>query len=327
MGSGTRRGWWIVVAAIVSGCTGSASSSPPTAPTTVVPATAASTAPPATTIASTTSTSPPTTTSTVTTSSTTTSTMTTSSTTTSTTTSTVPPTTSPPSPGSRGSIRDVRPASDIPPPAIPTGWIVESIGTSVQGRAIESWSRRVEQPSRRVVVIGAVHGNEPVSPPTVRALVEVAYPDDMAVWLVPTLNPDGVAAGTRWNANGVDLNRNFPWGWRSDDGGPAALSEPEARAAVDLLNRVRPDVVVWVHQPYGYVSSVGESDDDHERAWSAGSGLPVRADVTQHGGGESWSHFEAGLDSMLIEIDTWDATPEMVAAQRRGFEELIASLS
>jgi len=177
------------------------------------------------------------------------------------------------------------------------------------------------------VVIGAVHGNEPASPPTVRALVEVDYPDDMEVWLVPTLNPDGVAAGTRWNANGVDLNRNFPWAWRADDGGPAVLSEPEARAAVDLVTRLRPDVVVWVHQPYGYVTSVGASDDAYEAAWAAGSGLPIRPDVAQHGGGESWSHFDAGLDAMLIEIDTWDATPEIVAAQRRGFEALIAALA
>lgn len=203
---------------------------------------------------------------------------------------------------------------------------MEPIGTSVQGREIVSWSRRVGQPAHTVVVVGAVHGNEPASPPSVRALVEVAYPDDVEVWLVPELNPDGVAAGTRWNANGVDLNRNFPWGWRADDGGPAPLSEPEAQAAVALVERLRPDVVVWVHQPYGYVTSVGGSDDAHEQAWSAGSGLPVRPDVTQHGGAESWSHFHVGLDSMLVEIDTWDATPEIVAAQRRGFEQLVASL-
>src|SRR5690606_32060816 len=202
-----------------------------------------------------------------------------------------PTSTALPAPGSQGSLRDVRPASDIPPPPIPFGWVVESIGTSVAGRDIVSWSRRVAAPARTVVVIGAVHGNEPVTPPTVRALVEVEYPDDMEVWLVPALNPDGVAAGTRWNANGVDLNRNFPWGWRPDDGGPAPLSEPEARAAVDLVERLRPDVVVWVHQPYGYVTSVGASNDLYEQAWSAGSGLPVRPDVRQHGGGESWSHF------------------------------------
>lgn len=175
-----------------------------------------------------------------------------------------------------------------------------------------------------MVVVGAIHGNEPASPPTVRSLVDISYPDDVEVWLVPEANPDGVAAGTRWNANGVDLNRNFPWGWRADDGGPGPLSEPESRAVAGLVEQVRPDLVVWVHQPYGYVSSVGQSDDRFEQWWSTGSGLPVRADVTQHGGGESWAHFDGGFDSMLIEIDTWDATTDIVAAQRAGFERLIA---
>jgi protein MpaA len=326
----------------VAGCTGSDVVAPPASSTATTDATTTSTTTtiPATTYTTTTipATTSTTTTSTTTTIPATTSTTTTSTTTTSTTT-TIPTTTIPttsstttvasatsPAPGATGSIRDIRPASDIPPPPVPAGWVVEAIGTSVRGRQIVSWSRRVAQPRRTVVVIGAVHGNEPASPPSVRALVEVAYPDDVEIWLVPELNPDGVAAGTRWNANGVDLNRNFPWGWRADDGGPAPLSEPEARAAADLVGWLRPDVVVWVHQPYGYVTSVGGSDDLHERAWSVGSGLPVRPDVTQHGGAESWSHFTAGLDSVLVEIDTWAATPEIVAAQRRGFEQLLASL-
>lgn len=256
-----------------------------------------------------------------------TSTTSTSSSTSTSTTSTVltpPATTDPPAPGATGALREIRPASDIAAPPIPPDWTVESIGVSVLGRPITSWSRRVEGATRRVVVFGAIHGNEPASPPTVRSLVDIAYPPDVEVWLVPELNPDGVAAGTRWNANGVDLNRNFSWGWRADDGGPEPLSEPETRAAVGLVDRVAPDLVVWVHQPYGYVSSVGGSDDVFEQWWSVGSGLPVRDDVTQHGGGESWSHFHAGLDSMLIEIETWDATPAIVTAQRAGFERLIA---
>lgn len=224
-------------------------------------------------------------------------------------------------------IQRIRPASDLPPPALPDGWEATSIGESVLGADIVAWSREVPDAGLRVVVVGGIHGNEPASPPTVRALVEVAYADDVAVWLVPAANPDGVAAGTRWNANGVDLNRNFAWGWRPDDGGPAPLSEPETRALTALIERVDPDVVVWVHQPYGYVSSIGDTPSTFEDAWSAGSGLPVRPDVTQHGGGESWTAFEAGSASMLVEIDTWDATSEIVAAQRSGFESLLPTLA
>ncbi len=60
---------------------------------------------------------------------------------------------------------------------------------------------------------------------------------------------------TRGNARGVDLNRNSPWRWRTLDppggtfyAGPRAQSEPETRAVLRLVRRVRPDVTVWFHQ-------------------------------------------------------------------------------
>jgi len=205
--------------------------------------------------------------------------------------------------------------------------VSEVIGTSVLGRDIVALHRPVDSPRRRVVVIGAVHGNEPVDPPIVRALVDVPVAPDVEIWLVPEMNPDGVAAGTRTNANGVDLNRNFEWRWSAVDGGPAPRSEPETQAAAALVENVRPDVVVWVHQPLGYVSSVGATSDTFEQAWSRGSGVRVRPDVTQHGGGESWAAFVVGVPSMLVEVDSWDATPEIVAAHRNGFAELLAALA
>jgi protein MpaA len=227
---------------------------------------------------------------------------------------------------STSSIWLARPAADLDGPPPPDGWTREVVGTSVQGRDIVAHVRPVRAPRRTVVVIGGVHGNEPVSPPAVRGMFAGDYPDDVELWLVPAMNPDGSAAGLRCNANGVDLNRNFPWGWSASDGGPAPLSEPEPAAMVALVQRVAPDLVVWVHQPYGYVSSIGATVDALEQAWSAGSGLPVRPDVSQHGGGESWTAFDHGAPSMLIEIDTWDATPQIVAAQRAGLEATIAAL-
>ncbi len=228
-----------------------------------------------------------------------------------------------PCPPTGSRIWEVRPASDIAPSAVPEGWRIESAGSSVQGRDLTVMVRPVEAAARTVLVIGGIHGNEPVSPPTVRAMADVDIPDDTEVWLLPLLNPDGSAIGTRCNANGVDLNRNFSWAWRSDTGGPGPFSEPEPAAAAALVERLDPDLVVWVHQPLGYIGSIGDTPDEYEQVWAAASGSPVRSGVSQQGGGESWTAFVAGVPSMLIEVDTYDARPDMVDAHVAGFADLL----
>jgi protein MpaA len=210
---------------------------------------------------------------------------------------------------------------------LPFGWTRAVIGQSVQGRDLEVFVRPADgAPRATVLAIGGIHGNEPVTPPAVRGLIGADVEADVEVWLVPVANPDGSAAGLRCNANGVDLNRNFAWEWHPADGGPAPFSEPETQALRNLVEQVDPDVVVWVHQPLGYVSSIGTTGSALEQAWGTASGLPVRADVTQHGGGETWSNMVAGVPAMLVEIGGWSATPETVAAQRAGFEAMIRAL-
>jgi protein MpaA len=223
-------------------------------------------------------------------------------------------------------IWETRPPVDLEAPALPEGWTIAVIGRSVQDRTIEAIVRPVETPRRRVVVVGGIHGNEVATPPAVRGFVTATIDADVEVWLVPDANPDGTAAGLRCNANGVDLNRNFPWGWRPDTGGPSPLSEPETQALTSLIEGLRPDVVVWVHQPLDYVSAVGASPDALEIAWATGSGLPVRPDVTQHGGGESWTAFVADIPAVLVEIGGWDASEAIGEAQRAGFEAMLGVL-
>src|SRR3954468_17667347 len=125
------------------------------------------------------------------------------------------------------------------------------VGYSANDRPIELV--HVPGPGPRILVVGCIHGNEPAGIAIVRAL-ERAHPQ-ADLWLVPVPQPDGLARGTRQNAHGVDLNRNFAAGWRPLGppwsvyaAGPRPFSEPETRSARDLIRRIRPQVTIWYHQ-------------------------------------------------------------------------------
>src|SRR5690349_20806052 len=94
------------------------------------------------------------------------------------------------------------------------------IGRSVEGRPIVAVERGAPWAAHRVLVVGCIHGpTECAGTAVVRALRRAPLPAGVAVWLVPNLNPDALRLGTRANADGVNLNRNFPVGWRPRAGG------------------------------------------------------------------------------------------------------------
>src|ERR671933_1001864 len=97
------------------------------------------------------------------------------------------------------------------PPALPAR--IEA-GRSVQGRPIVAVRRGPADAPVRVLVSGSIHGNETAGHAVVRRLRRLAPPEGVQVWTVRSFNPDGVLRGTRQNARGVDLNRNFPYRWR-----------------------------------------------------------------------------------------------------------------
>lgn len=129
---------------------------------------------------------------------------------------------------------------------------VRTIGRSVRGRPIRAW-RLGEPGKRRIVLISTMHGNEPHTRRILESLRDGRRIRGIDLWVIPTYNPDGLARGTRRNARGVDLNRNFPYAWADLDGnyesGRGPASEPETRAVMGFLRQVRPMRVISFHQP------------------------------------------------------------------------------
>ena len=130
-------------------------------------------------------------------------------------------------------------------------------GHSVHGTPIQAVRTGASDAPRTVLVVGDVHGNERAGRAVIRLLRRTAPPAGVQVWTVATANPDGERAGTRHNAHGVDLNRNFPDRWRPGARGdvfypgPSVASEPETKAVQRLVRRLRPDVTVYYHQAPG----------------------------------------------------------------------------
>ena len=166
-------------------------------------------------------------------------------------------------------------------------------GHSVDGRPLVAIHRDAPEPALRVLVVGCIHGNETAGIPIARRLAAAAAPRRTELWVVPTINPDGVAAGTRGNARGVDLNRNFPFDWRHLGGleysGPGPLSEPESRAAARLIRRLEPDITIWFHQPLDLVDRSGGSAFV-ERRFSRLAGLPLVRLTRYPGSASSWQN-------------------------------------
>lgn len=135
-----------------------------------------------------------------------------------------------------------------------------TIGMSALGRPIIAVHVQ-DSPYRPVIAIGSIHGDEAMGLKVIERLLDIAeIPADLNLWVISTVNPDGLALGTRGNANGVDLNRNFATDdWRivgrgtEKYSGENAASETETRAVQEFLIEQKPLLVVWWHQYGQYV--------------------------------------------------------------------------
>ena len=204
------------------------------------------------------------------------------------------------------------------------------LGRSELGAPIRAY--RAGEPShwRKVLVVGCIHGDECAGVPVVDALRRSRAKADL--WLVPNVNPDGRRRGTRVNGRGVDLNRNFPYGWRPrglpgdpEHSGRRPWSEREARIVRRLVHRVRPDVTIWYHQPQGLVRAWGASVPEARR-FARFAGARFRALRWPAGTAPSWqNHRFGGTTSFVVELPPGAMTRTAVRRHARAIVRLAES--
>lgn len=185
----------------------------------------------------------------------------------------------------------------------------ELLGRSHEGRPIHAVALGEPAARRTVLVVGCIHGDECEGIEVTRRLARARIPAGTRVWVIHQLNPDGFRRRVRQNGRGVDLNRNFPSGWRPmgirwdpQYSGPRPLSERESRIAHRFIVRVRPDVTLWFHQPQALVRAWGPSRAAARR-YARLARVPYRSLPWPAGTAPNWqNHRFRGTPAFVVEL-------------------------
>ncbi|HVR35780.1 MAG TPA: M14 family metallocarboxypeptidase [Methylomirabilota bacterium] len=121
-----------------------------------------------------------------------------------------------------------------------SGWEIDRLPADDKP-PLTAFRRPAPDPRLNLYVSTGIHGDEPAGP---RALLELMgqhpWPDDVSLWICPCLNPTGFDRGTRENADGVDLNRDY-----------RELKTAEVRAHVEWLKRQPEfDLALCLHEDW-----------------------------------------------------------------------------
>ncbi len=183
-----------------------------------------------------------------------------------------------------------------------------------------------------ILIMATIHGNEAVGTPLVRRLGAYLreHPDLLdgrTAVLLPVANPDGMARSIRYNAHGVDLNRNFEAANRVTDehSGATALSEPESRIIRRLIAQYKPSRIVSLHQPLACIDYDGPADSLADRMADY-CNLPVKKVGARPGSLGSYAGVTLGIPIITFEMLPTDSQLDEQTLWSRYGKALVAAV-
>lgn len=197
------------------------------------------------------------------------------------------------------------------------------------------------------LVIGVFHGDEPQGKFLIEEYLKKCgmLPTSKSpiarrgLLFIPCLNPDGMQLGQRTNANGVDLNRNFPtknWGKNQGDnatcndsnsayyGGISGGSEIETQFLIDTINEFKPDKILTLHAPYKVVNYDGPAQEWAEQI-SKIINYPVEASIGYPTPGSfgTYAGVEKQIQTITLELDEEIPVEQLVQPAFEIFDKLL----
>jgi protein MpaA len=204
------------------------------------------------------------------------------------------------------------------------------VGTSVQRLPILSFE--LGQGPDVTFILATIHGNEPGGTPLVRQLGKYLQQQPhlmqgRRVVILAVANPDGMAHRSRVNANGVDINRNFPSANRINNkqSGANPLSEPEARVIKQLIDQHSPDRVISVHQPLACIDYDGPATTLAVRM-AQYCDLPVKKLGARPGSLGSYAGVDMGIPIITFEMRENDSKLSSNILWERYGKALVAAV-
>jgi hypothetical protein len=206
-----------------------------------------------------------------------------------------------------------------------------SFGRSVEGRPIIGYV--IGRGEKTVVLLGGLAGDETGGETLLNALKDTlsANPGQaggVTLVVLPACNPDALEKETRLNANGVDLNLNFPsldWdsgvsnGKRVEPRGPGACSEPETMAVLEAIVQYSPELVVSIHSCGACIDYEGPEGMRFASVFSKGSNLPVRRKGVWPGSLGACLAMEQEESYLRIELEYRHKRKVMPSAEKARF--------